>query len=122
MIPEAVFSVTSVSTNSTAHFETPIGIFYYYFISGDRYDIGIDQQQNSCGGFQIATPEKALADLVHFKSQGLNVDELLVDLIEFRRIDESDLEKLNKNHMRNIADKYDSEPVTKLVMVLDKYF
>lgn len=120
MIPEGVFVVTSATTNESTHFETPLGWFYYYFLKPNQYAVGIDHKDNSIGGFLMATPEKALADLVYYKSDDLDADELLDDLIEGRRIDDTDLKRLNKNHMKEIAHAYQSPAVTNLMLVLDK--
>lgn len=118
MIPEGVYLVTSVTTNQSKNYPTPIGTFDYTFLNHSRYAIGIDQQQNSGGRYLIATPEKALADLVHFKSRDLKKKDLLIDLIEGRRIDEGVLKSLNKKHIQEIADNYRSRNVNELSSAL----
>lgn len=118
MIPEGVYVVTSATTSKSKTFNTPVGSFDYTCLSHYRYSIGIDQQENGAGRFLIATPEKALSDLVHLKSRRLEGVDLLADLIEARRIDEDQLKKLNKNHLREIADKYHSKAVMNLINVV----
>jgi predicted transcriptional regulator of viral defense system len=118
MIPEGVYVVTSASASKSKSYKTPLGTFEYISLSHSRYAIGIDQKENSAGKFLIATPEKALADLVHLKSKKLNAKDLLVDLIEARRIDEDNLKNLNKKHMSEIAENYRSKAVMKLVNAL----
>ena len=118
MIPEGVYVITSVVSNKSKSFSTPIGTFDYCYLSHKRYSIGIDQKENKTGRFLIATPEKALADLVYFKSRKISAKELLVDLIESRRIDEDILKKLNKKHLLEIAGQYCSSAVNNLVNVL----
>ncbi len=71
MIPEGVYVVTSATTGHSKSFKTPLGTFDYHSLSHSRYAIGIDQKNNSSGHFLIATPEKALADLVHLKAKHL---------------------------------------------------
>jgi hypothetical protein len=88
MIPEGVYVVTSATVNTSKTFTTPIGTFDYIYLRHCRYAIGISQEQNMAGNFLIATPEKALADLVHFKSSKIGPKYLIVDLIEARRMDE----------------------------------
>lgn len=114
MIPEGVYVITSVTTNKCKNFKTPLGTFDYFYLGHARYTIGIDQKENEHGKFLIATPEKALADLVHFKSDKLESKDLLIDLIEGRRIDEDFLKNLNKKHLVEIAESYYSSAVTKL--------
>lgn len=118
MIPEGVYVVTSASAIKSKVFNTPIGTFDYIYLSHRRYAIGIDQKENGAGRFLIATPEKALADLIHLKSKKLEANDLLVDLIEARRIDKDLLKDLNKNHLLEIAENYRSKAVMNLVKVL----
>ena len=106
MIPEGVYVVTSVAATRSKSYTTPLGTFDYIYLSHARYTIGIDQKENHAGKFLIATPEKALADLAHQKSKNLSAKELLVDLIEGRRIDEEHLRNLNKGHLLEIAEKH----------------
>lgn len=118
MIPEGVYVVTSVCIGKSTMFPTQVGSFFYVYLSHHRYAIGIDQKENAAGRFLIATPEKALADLVHFKSKKLEGMDLLSDLMEFRRIPEDLLRSLNKKHLLEIAESYRSKAVINLVNVL----
>lgn len=118
IIPEGVYVVTSASATRSKSFNTPVGTFDYTHLSHYRYAIGIDQKENVAGRFLIATPEKALADLVHLKSKRLEGTDLLVDLIEARRMDRDYLKDLNKEHLLEIADNYRSKAVTNLVNIL----
>jgi predicted transcriptional regulator of viral defense system len=118
MIPEGVYVPTSASVGRSKIFNTPLGSFDYMQLSHHRYAIGIDQKENTAGRFLIATPEKALADLIHLKSRHLEGRDLLVDLIESRRIDEEQLKQLDKKHLSEIANRYRSKSITNLVNVL----
>ena len=118
MIPEGVYVITSVSTLKSRNFKTPLGTFDYTYLRHARYSIGIEQQENSSGRFLIATPEKALADLVHIRGNGLETKDLLLDLVEGRRIDEEYLRKLDKKHLSEIAENYCSESVTNLTRIV----
>jgi predicted transcriptional regulator of viral defense system len=118
MIPEGVYVTTSSSSIRSKIINTPVGTFDYVYLNHNRYAIGIDQKENSTGRFLIATPEKALADLIHLKSNKLEGNDLLMDLIEARRIDEDQLKNMNKKHLQNIADNYRSKAVTNLINVL----
>lgn len=114
MIPEGVYVVTSASSIKSVNYATPLATFEYSYLSHARYAIGIDQTANNYGNFLIATPEKALADLVQKKSRHLRSKELIIDLIEGRRIDESTLKNLDKYHLAEIASIYRSETVHNL--------
>ncbi len=118
MIPEGVYVITSTSASKSKTFTTPIGTFDYVYLSHHRYAISIDQKENALGKFLIATPEKALADLIHLKGKQLEGHDLLIDLIEDRKIDETLLKNLNKKHLAEIANNYKSRSVTNLINVL----
>lgn len=118
MIPEGVYVVTSACATRTKSYTTPLATFDYFYLAHSRYAIGIDQQENSAGRFLIATPEKALADLIHFKSKHLEGKDLLIDLVEARRMEESQLRQLNKKHLLEIAENYHSKTVWNLIQVL----
>lgn len=119
MIPEGVYVTTSVTSGKTKNFQTPLGTFDYQYLNHSRYSIGIDQKENFAGNFLIATPEKALVDVVHFKSRNLeSPKDMLIDLVEARRIDEEILKNLDKKHLLEIAEKYTSAPVNQLVNAL----
>lgn len=118
MIPEGVYVVTSASAIKSKDFTTPLGTFQYTHLSHSRFAVGIDQKENFSGRFLIATPEKALADLIHFKSKGLEPKDMLIDLIEGRRIDEDVLKGLDKKHLLEIAEKYRSKTVKNLIHAL----
>jgi len=115
MIPEGVYVVTSATTTQPREYRTPLGTFTYAHLSHHRYAIGITQAKNSLGNYLIATPEKALADVIHMKSKHLNEKDLLVDLIEARRIDEDVLKGLDKKHLLEISESYRSKTVRTLV-------
>jgi hypothetical protein len=118
MIPEGVYVVTSAAATRSKSFTTPLGTFDYVYLNHSRYTIGVDQQENSAGRYLIATPEKALVDLIHLKSKHLSAKDLLVDLIEGRRMDENDLKNLDKKLLLEIAESYRSQTVNQLINTL----
>ncbi len=65
LIPERVYTVRSMTINRSKKFENPIGYFEYITVSHKYYPIGITQHtvQNKYT-FLIATPEKALCDMI----------------------------------------------------------
>jgi hypothetical protein len=89
MIPERVHTVTSMTLGRNKEFHTPIGSFLYFPLSEKCYSIGIMQKKSSdfSGGFLIASPEKALSDMVFKTCKNLDRDQLKEELIESKRID-----------------------------------
>ena len=118
LIPEGVCAVTSVSFIRSKNFKTPVGEFSYQRLSLAKFSIGQLLGTNTLGNFLIASPEKALADLVYFKSKHMKAEDLLVDLLEGRRIDLEKLRNLNKSHLIEIKNAYKSQSVNTLVEVL----
>lgn len=96
MIPEHVPVTTSVTTSRPAHWETPLGIFDFRHIQVDFFygyrliDLGEKQQAF------IASPEKALLDLVYLEPQGDTVDYLT----ELRL---NNLDRLDWQHLERFA-------------------
>lgn len=65
LIPERVFSTRSVTTKRAKTFTTSLGIFEYVTIPHAHFPIGIKTEIiRDSFAFLIATPEKALCDLI----------------------------------------------------------
>lgn len=111
MIPERVHTITSMTMGRDKEFYTELGTFTYKHLSSESYPLGILQKQNSIGGFLIASPEKALVDLVHVTCKGLNKKQLLIELLESKRIDREILQNLNKELINAIIPFYSSKSV-----------
>jgi hypothetical protein len=119
IIPEAAFVYTSMTLGRAKQFHTEIGTFRYHHLSQERYDVGLDHKENRFGGFFIASPEKALADLVFQTSQKMTEKELFVDLTESRRIEITTLKTLDKTLMKQISSAYRSKAIKTLADVID---
>jgi len=66
LLPETVYSVTSVSTKRTYKFSTPIGEFIYRSLKpGLFFGYQIVRENNNIA-YKIADPEKALLDYLYF--------------------------------------------------------
>ena len=72
LIPERVHTVQAMTTKHSRDFETPIGFFRYNGCSNEYFHIGIRIIKDNGVNFLIATPEKALCDLINF-SKGINL-------------------------------------------------
>jgi len=65
LIPEQVYVFHSMTTNRSRKFENPIGHFDYITVNEKYYPIGITQQiVENRYTFLIASPEKALCDMI----------------------------------------------------------
>lgn len=117
MIPEKVTTVTSMTIVKDKEFNTLIGDFTYSKLSSECYSVGITQKKavDSIGSFLMASPEKALVDLVYKSSKGLSKEQLKEDLLESRRMDREVLSRLNKDLLSQIGATFNSKSVKSLM-------
>ena len=64
LIPEKVFRMTSMTLRPSKTFETPLGVFDYYMVNREYFPIGVRSVQEDGVSYLIASPEKALCDLI----------------------------------------------------------
>ena len=100
LIPEQVYTIRSMAANRSKKFENQIGKFEYITVNEDYYSIGIKQQvvENKYT-FLVATPEKALCDMITTTPQ-LRIQSkkaLVTYLEEDLRFDMSSLVDMDKN-------------------------
>lgn len=95
VIPEITTSVTSVSNNRNEEIDNDFGIFYYHKIASKLFNgfYLIDSPVKRKRKIRIATKEKALFDLVYFRTdlkshedfESLRLNCERVDLNEFKK-------------------------------------
>jgi hypothetical protein len=96
LIPEHVIEVTSMTSKRQKNYETSIGRFSYLPLPVPLFSVGytIMPMTNSTSAL-IATPEKALADLLYVRKMQIQtateLEELLFDDL---RLDETGIKKL----------------------------
>ena len=71
LLPERVYLTQSMTIKHSRSFDTPIGRYSYYSCPTNYFPIGIQQESQEGVTYLIATPEKALCDLI-IKSPGMN--------------------------------------------------
>lgn len=64
LIPEAVYIKQSMTLKHSKDFDTPLGRFEYTHISREAFSVGLTNVCKDDYAFVIATPEKALCDLI----------------------------------------------------------
>mgnify|MGYP007032336299 CR=1 FL=1 len=64
LIPERVFTMTSVTTKRSRVFENPLGRFTYEQVKPDYFAIGINSVEEDGITFLMASREKALCDMI----------------------------------------------------------
>ena len=64
LIPEAVYTHQSMTVKHSRCFQTPIGNYDYKFIDRNAFSVGVRSVNKGDYAFLIASPEKALCDLI----------------------------------------------------------
>lgn len=122
MIPERVEEITSVTIKRSIIFDTPVGRFSYAHRPLKAYPQGITRRQISeYQSYLIATPEKALVDLLIIRRGKITkIAELKQVLYEDFRIEEEDLQKINLDLLRKINHASPHSTITHLIKLLSK--
>jgi hypothetical protein len=120
LIPERVEKVTSVTCKKRKEFQTPVGEYVYEYLHHQSYAKGyrlhiINREQS----FLIATPEKALLDLIalRFSKEDFNsnLESFLQDNL---RIELDDFKKLNQELFYQLGDHYRSQSVKAFIRLI----
>ena len=64
LVPEAVYVHQSMTVKHSRSFQTPIGGYDYKYISREAFSIGVRSIHKGDYAFLMASPEKALCDLI----------------------------------------------------------
>ena len=64
LIPEAVYVTQSMTIKESRDYETPVGRFVYKRMSAETFHVGIRNIEEDGYSYLIASPEKALCDLI----------------------------------------------------------
>lgn len=97
LIPEAVYTTQSMTLKHSRDFDTPVGRFEFHTTSREAFPIGITSLNKQAYAFLIATPEKALCDLIA-NSPKVNLrylKDVELYLEEDIRMDIEDLKKMD---------------------------
>jgi hypothetical protein len=106
LIPEAVYAIQSMTTGVARSYENEIGTFSYVHVPATYYQVGVTMLTDVGASFMIATPEKALCDLMVY-SPYLNLRFLteIREYLEYNiRFDMDALSELNIDIIRACAE------------------
>ena len=119
LIPERVHVVTSMTLGRTKRFETPVGVFTYEPLPEHLFPIGIRRTEvTHTQPFLVASPEKALVDII-WKRADLDAPSALEDFLVGDRRVELDVPHLfSMTRMRELARAYDRPVVTAFAKLL----
>lgn len=99
LIPEAVYVNQSMTVKHSRCFQTPVGSYDYKYISREAFSIGVRSIHKGDYAFLIASPEKALCDLItnsskvnlrYIKDVEIYLEQdIRMDMDEFYKMDET---------------------------------
>lgn len=115
-IPEAVFTMTSVTTRKTKTFDTPVGQFRYSSIKPSLF-FGYRIVYFEGLGTRIAGPEKALLDFLYLNPQIKTVD----DFESYRLHLDQMREHIDRETLANYCTLFDSRALSERVHTFTKY-
>lgn len=105
LLSERVVEVTSMCIGRSKQFENDLGRFSYHAIPAHYYSLGQTSIQQGSSAFLMATPEKALCDLLlsirHLRLQSTSA--VLTHLTDDLRLDEDDLAELDTRAIRSFT-------------------
>jgi hypothetical protein len=106
LIPERVHLVRSMTTKRSRYFENSISKFDYINCNKEYYPIGINQKIGDNYSFLIASPEKALCDLISYTPQVRPrfINAMLLYLEEDIRLNMEAFYKMDVNIFRQCAE------------------
>ena len=97
--PEAVYVHQSMTVKHSRSFQTPVGSYDYKYISREAFSIGVRSMHKGDYAFLIASPEKALCDLIansskvnlrYMKDVEIYLEQdIRMDMDEFYKMDET---------------------------------
>lgn len=114
LIPERANAVTSAvyRKNKNRRFHTPLGDFYYYYLPADVYPYGIIREEENGQSYLIASPEKALLDML-YKARGItSLKALNALLFEDWRMDADRVASMDRESILPIAPLYGKKAVS----------
>ena len=111
LVPERVYEITSMTPTRDKEFSTPLGVFSYQRAPSGLYAVGVTRVAlDERRGFLMATPEKAIADLI-YRERVESLEALEELLTEGLRIEPGDLKALRLGLLSRIERCYQSRPL-----------
>ncbi len=113
LIPEAVFQVSSVTSTRSRTFKTPVGIFSFARVPAASPRAGVQALKIDGRSWAfVATPLRAIADLIYTRKDVLWAKDGLAFLTESMRIEPDDLEELSFDSLDEICESLRSRRTT----------
>jgi predicted transcriptional regulator of viral defense system len=117
-IPEAVYTLTSVSFGKSKEFNTPLGVFSYVPVPQKIFYTGVERLTDEDGNiFLMAAPIKALMDYVYVHKKDWAG---LKPVTESLRVEQEEFAAVTLDEIDLLIDNYASRRVQKFIKGLKK--
>jgi len=117
LIPEAVYTTTSVTTKRNKVFHTPYGTFNYAKLPADNFFLQVLRKSENNVSYFVATPWKAICDYVYcHKKNWRNLQPLSKSL----RIEIEELPPITKLELTELKNYYQSKRMTDFILGIKK--
>lgn len=112
LIPEAVYTTTSVTIKRSKLFRTPLGHYEFQKVPLSHFFLGVERIAYDDTVFLMATPWRAMTDFVYCRKRNWpNPSALEADL----RLDFASMPALTKKFAKQLADYYHNKRVNKFL-------
>ena len=120
LIPEAVYTLTCATfeKKKAKKYETPFGTFTYRDVPSEAFPLALTLVNENGYYYRIATPEKALCDMLYTLRPTANAAELHTMLNDDLRIEDSELRKLDAALVAELSEHYHTTNVKRLCTLL----
>ncbi len=117
-IPEAVHAITSVAVARSREFNTPVGLFSFTRVPQRLFLAGVRRISEEGGGaFYVATPLKALADIVYAQR---HCWQSIVPVVESLRFDDVYFADLTRDMYDEVLSAYKPGRVSRFLAGIRK--
>lgn len=103
LIPEKVFSISSVCIGRKKLYETAVGRFTYQQLKPEYYSMAYSLQNSNRDGYLMASPEKAMCDKLYFAKAISTLKDMEQYLFEDLRIDRDALNNFDAELVAELA-------------------
>jgi hypothetical protein len=107
-IPEAVYTITSVTPKRAKEFMTPIGRFSYAHVPINNFFMGVNRVEQQNEIYLMASPWRALGDFVYVHRK---LWQSLKDIMSDLRVEEKDLRSIDLKLLKSFSENYPSKRV-----------
>ena len=120
LIPEAVYTLTCATfeKKKAKKYETPFGTFTYRDVPSEAFPLALTLVNENGYYYRIATPEKALCDMLYTLRPTANAAGLHTMLNDDLRIEDSELRKLDAALVAELSEHYHTTNVKRLCTLL----